>query len=482
MKRWLVPLLMLAACGRSDDEGPVRVSVIGNSPTLIDPNRKAPDPAQRVLLGAVAEGLVGYDETGQIAPALSQRWIVTSDGLSAIFRLREVAWPDGEEIGTNEVARRLRAMLAPSSRNPLRSAFDSIEELNSTTPEVIEFRLSTPRPPLLELLAQPEAVMLSRSMQSTGVYMVTARDGDTVLLAPRTATEPETESNPLYDVRLTGERAAKAIVRFREEDSDLVLGGTYLHWPIVPIADIDEGAIRFDPADGLFGLSVRKTEGFLAVASNRETLAMVIDRDALLAAFGAPGWQGVLTVLPQRYRSAADPALPLWAQFDLAGRIEEARRRVALWREANPDAPLQVRVHLPDGPGSTLLFGHIAASWRRIGIEAVRTTARDADLQLVDQVAPAGSAVWYLNGVACPAPPSACSTEAVDALKGARAADSLAYRGAQLAIADRLIADSGLWVPLARPLRWSLVSPGLNLYRENARAWHPLHLLRRSRR
>ena len=38
----------------------------------------------------------------------------------------------------------------------------------------------------------------------------TARDGDTVLLAPRTATEPETESNPLYDVRLTGERAAKA--------------------------------------------------------------------------------------------------------------------------------------------------------------------------------------------------------------------------------------------------------------------------------
>jgi oligopeptide transport system substrate-binding protein len=37
-------------------------------------------------------------------------------------------------------------------------------------------------------------------------------------------------------------------------------------------------------------------------------------------------------------------------------------------------------------------------------------------------------------------------------------------------------------VPLAKPLRWSLVSPQLNLFRENARAWHPLHLLRRSGR
>lgn len=477
MKRWLLPLLILAACGRSEDEGPIRVSVIGGPPTLVDPNRKAPDATQSVLLGAVAEGLVSYDETGRVAPALAQRWIVTSDGLSAIFRLRDVSWPEGSQISTDEVTRRLRAMLASPSRNPLRTAFDSIEELNPTTPEVIEFRLRTPRPPLLELLAQPEAVMLSRTLQSTGPYMITGRTGDTVTLAPR---QIKGRGAP-YDVRLTGESAAKAILRFRDGGSDLVLGGTYLHWPLLPIAEVRDRSIRFDPVDGLFGLAVAKQEGFLANAANREVLGMAIDRDAILAEIGAPGWLGVLTVLPQRFRSNADPAMPPWTRFDLPGRIVEARRRMAMWREAYPNEPIQVRLYLPVGPGSNLIYGRLAADWRAVGIETVRTSAEDADLRLVDQVAPAGSAVWYLNGVACPSP-TACSRDAVEALISARAAESLTERGTQLAVADRAIAGSGLWIPLARPLRWSLVSPRLNLFRENARARHPLSLLRRPRR
>jgi len=476
MKRWLLPLMLLSACGRSEDQAVVRVSVIGGAPTLVDPNRAPPDTPQRVLLGAVGEGLVSYNENGKIAPALAQRWIVTSDGLSAIFRLRDASWPGGDEISTNEVTRRLRAMLAPSSRNPLRQAFDSIEELNPTTPEVIEFRLETPRPPLFELLAQPEAVMLSRSMQSTGPFMITGRKGNTVTLKPR---EP-TSTPDLHDVSLTGERAAKAIVKFREGETDLVLGGTYRDWPMLQLADVPGDATRLDPADGLFGLAFQRTEGFLAKAGNRQALAMAIDRDAVINSFAAPGWLGVLTVLPQRYRSAADPAFPVWAGFDLAARVGEARRRVQAWRTANPDQPLQISVYLPDGPGSTLLYGRLAADWRRIGVETVRADAREADLRLVNEVAPAGSAIWYLGNVACPAP-NACSREAVEALNAAREAESLVERGTQLALADRAIADSGLWIPIARPLRWSLVSPRLNLFRENARAWHPLHLLRRSR-
>jgi oligopeptide transport system substrate-binding protein len=75
MRRWLLfPPLLLAACDGAESERPIRVSVIGGAPTLVDPNRRAPDTPQRVLLGAVAEGLVAYDEVGQIAPALAQRW------------------------------------------------------------------------------------------------------------------------------------------------------------------------------------------------------------------------------------------------------------------------------------------------------------------------------------------------------------------------------------------------------------------------
>lgn len=481
MKRWLLPLLLaLPSCERSDSEGPIRVSVIGGPPTLVDPNRKTPDATQRVLLGAVAETLIAYDETGQIGPALAQRWIVTSDGLSAIFRLRRAAWANGAPVTSADVTRRVRAMLAPGSRNPLRAAFDSIEEINPTTPDVIEFRLTTPRPPLFELLAQPEASILSRRLERTGPYLIDGREGDTLRLKPRKAEADRVAGDPEYDIRLTGERAARAIARFTQGQSDLLLGGGFVDWPLLQVARPQDRAVRIDPADGLFGLVVTRSDGFLAEPTNRQALAMAIDRDAILTSFAAPGWLGVLTVLPQRYRSAADPAFPLWAQMDIVGRVEEARRRVASWR-ATQDEPVQVRLHLPDGPGSTLLFGRLAADWRRIGVEAVRSDLRTADLRLIDQVAPAGSALWYLSNVACPAP-AACANEAVEALAAARGAQSLAERGAQLATADRVIADSGFYVPLARPLRWSLVSPRLNLFSENARAYHPLTHLRRDRR
>ena len=90
--------------------------------------------------------------------------------------------------------------------------------------------------------------------------------------------------------------------------------------------------------------------------------------------------------------------------------------------------------------------------------------------------APGGSALWYLNALACPST-DACSDEAMAALDGARDAQSLAQRGVELATADQLLAASGLYVPLARPLRWSLVANRLNQFKENGRAWHPLTAL-----
>ncbi|GAO38060.1 putative ABC transporter substrate-binding protein [Sphingomonas changbaiensis NBRC 104936] len=478
MKRWLLPLLLLASCEQASDQGPIRVSVIGGPPTLVDPNRKTPDESERVLLGAVAETLVSFDEDAQIGPALAQRWIVTSDGLSAIFRLRNAIWPNGKAVTSEEVARRARAIIAPNSRNPLRDAFDSIEEINPTTPDVIEFRLTTPRPPLLELLAQPESSILSRAMGATGPYQVDDRDGNTVNLTARVKPAEGSKDPRLPNIRLTGERAALAVARFTTGNTDLVLGGTYLSWPLVQAAQPSNRAIRIDPAEGLFGLSVVKSKGWLADPVMRQVLGMVIDRDALLDAFKAPGWLGALAVLPQRYRSAADPAFPPWASFDITGRIAEAQRRVQAWHAAHP-GPLQVRLYLTPGPGSTLLYGQLAADWRRVGIETIRVTdAAESDLRVVDAVAPAGSALWYLDTLACPSA-DACSEEALDALDRARNAQSLLDRSVQLATADRLLANSGLYVPLTRPLRWSLVSPRLNQFKENARAYHPLAYLRR---
>jgi peptide/nickel transport system substrate-binding protein len=70
----------------------------------------------------------------------------------------------------------------------------------------------------------------------------------------------------------------------------------------------------------------------------------------------------------------------------------------------------------------------------------------------------------------------------VAALDRARDAQSLVERGTQLAMADRALANSGLYIPLTRPLRWSLVAQRLSGFRENPRAWHPLTALIRRQR
>jgi peptide/nickel transport system substrate-binding protein len=40
-----------------------------------------------------------------------------------------------------------------------------------------------------------------------------------------------------------------------------------------------------------------------------------------------------------------------------------------------------------------------------------------------------------------------------------------------------VIAKDQLFIPIARPLRWSLVTPNLGGFAENARAIHPLNRL-----
>src|SRR5579872_6281701 len=88
--------LLLAACGSSKDAA-VTVVAIGDPSAPFEKGARLSPPA-RLVRGATAEGLVGFDEQGQIVPALADRWIVTDDGLSYIFRLRDGTWADGSPI------------------------------------------------------------------------------------------------------------------------------------------------------------------------------------------------------------------------------------------------------------------------------------------------------------------------------------------------------------------------------------------------
>lgn len=475
--RGAAALLLLGAvsCGRRADVGPVVVSAIGGAPSLPSLRRDGMSEGDRLLTDAVAEGLVRFDAAGQIEAGLAQRWIVTDGGKSYIFRVRDARWSNGETVAAEQIVRLFRRQAAQPARNPLRPYLSAIGSAVEMTPEVIEIELERPRPDLLKLFAQPELAMIRGTADGAGPFRVKSHAAHSWRLTP--APDPDRDPDdagptPEDDVLLIGERAARAIVRFVGRGSDLVAGGTIVDWPLLRTASPAPVNVRIDPAAGLFGLSIVRQEGMLSDPGVRTAIVAAFDRAALGAAV-SPEWGMRETVLPEQLDSAAAPATPAWSTIPHEQRVADARRRVSAWAGDHGEPTLTIA--LPEGSGGTLLWGRLAADLYAMGVRPVRLAldAPEADLRLIDRVAPYDSARWYL-AEAC----GSCSEETRAAIEEARVAPTLAVRAEAIARADASLARDAAFVPLGRPFRWSLVAQRLRAWQPNARAWHPLNRLR----
>lgn len=469
--------LSATSCGRRADVGAVVVSVIGEEPKLAGRDRSALSAGDRLLADSLGEGLVRFDAVGQIEAGVAERWIVIDEGRSYIFRLRNAEWADGSPVRARDVVPLLRRQIARAAENRVAPYLTAVASVVEMTPEVIEIELARPRPDLLKLFAQPEMALL-RAGKVGGAGPFRRRDGtrDGILLTP--ALDPDRDPDeerptPEQNVLLRGERASLAILRFVERHSDLVTGGTIADWPTLQAANPAPANVRIDPAAGLFGLAIVRREGFLADAGNRGAVAQAIDRTGLTASV-ASDWPARETILPEQLDSGAPPMVPVWATLPPEQRPAAARSQVAAWRAAQGSAPV-LRLALPQGPGGTLLWAHLARDLYAVGIKPLRVASDDpsADLRLVDLVAPYDNARWYL-AEAC----VACSPEARAAIEAARLADTLPQRAEAAAVADRLLTQDVAFVPLSRPFRWSLVALRLRQWQPNPRAWHPLNRLR----
>jgi len=472
--------LALASCSSAGDKQPITMSVIGSKLQLADPDRGPIGKEAALMLGATAQGLVAFDADGQIEPALAERWIITDDGLSIIFRIRRTQWADGRPVTSAEVAARLRAISAASSRNGLKPVLSGIDRIVSMTGQVIEIRLKVPQPDFLQLLAQPElAIFRTSPAVGTGPYTIhSVRNGVTRLrLLASIGETPSPEEQERSDVRVRSEKASMAIARFAAREIALVTGGGFADLALARAARPASSQFQLDPAYGLFGLAVAADSKALQDVTIRRALAMAIDRDRIVQLFGVSKWKPVQSLLPAQLDSAAPPAALEWVQLSRADRIARARGYVA----ANPGLP-EIRVSLPAGASARLLFAALEDDWRRIGVRARLVGANDpADLRLIDEVAPQSGALWYLSRVSC-ARRMPCSQAGEAALSAVASAAKPSDRAAAIAEADAAFASNQPFIPIALPLRWSLVGPQLTGWRPSAFAIHPLRHLRAAER
>ena len=268
----------------------------------------------------------------------------------------------------------------------------------------------------------------------------------------------------------------------------MVLGGGLDELPLANAVKLPRGTLRFDPVAGLFGLAPARKDGPGADPALRRLLAQAIDRDALVRALGVPGLSGRATLLQGGLYGIPDPVQPAWLSQPLA------QRRAALVAAAHalrPQAkvsgkassatgqapllaPEPLRVALPDGPGGELVLRRLQADWGPLGFAVERAgPGKPADFVLVDRVAPSDGPAWFLRQFRCEATPI-CEPRADPLLDSARNTPVPLQRAVLLDEAADLMDQAQLFIPLAAPVRWSLVAKSLPGFVENRYARHPL--------
>jgi oligopeptide transport system substrate-binding protein len=465
---------MLQSCSGGASETVANVTVIGDRASLSDPNRAPPDAASSMLLAATAQGLVRLDGDGEIDPALAERWIVTDDGLSHIFRIRRIEWTNGDEVDAGEVTALLQRMLRGNNR--LLPYLGGIEKISEMTGRVVEVRLSSPQPRLLQLLAQPDAALMQRGLGTGPLRIVERKDG-VYRLRLRKAQDVETDPDR---VSLRSDPAARAVSRYRQNRVHLVANGRFADLPIARASRPNQTELRFDNADGLFGLAIARRDGFLGSAANRSALSMSVDRERFLKLNRVDGWRQAVSIIPSQFDLPKAPAAQDWVALGPDQRVTKAASLIATWR-ASHGTPPALRLWTPSGPGARLLFAALRANWARIGVKIIGSDFASADLRLIDEVAPETGAFWYLTRTSC-SQGFICSDEGETALRQASAAADGKERAELLAKADAAFASSVPFIPIATPLRWSLVSPELIGWKENMFAAHPLAYMRAIKR
>ena len=248
--------------------------------------------------------------------------------------------------------------------------------------------------------------------------------------------------------------ADQAVARFNEGRSTSCLGGRIQNFPLTRSVGILRGTIQIDPVAGLFGLEVMDSNGFLSLPENREALAMAIDRDKLLANFGLGGWKATTRVVAPGLDGDLGTIGERWSQQSIEERRALAGQRVRQWAAQHKAAPKAgasgagqagrgpaapalgkvpsgnasgavknpasapgalavLRIWLPAGAGSDLLFTALQSDLQAIGLSLTRAdNARSADLALVDAVARYPQATWFLNQLSCATSQGLCSPEA----------------------------------------------------------------------
>ncbi len=130
---------------------------LAGAPAALDPARST-DPADRVVLTAVCDGLIGLSPDAAPVPALATDWQWSDDARALTLTLRKgVRFQDGTPFDAAVVKANLE-----------RSAPRGVRAVEVIGPATVRLSLGAPDAPLVAALAGPEGMMLSPNTLGEG--------------------------------------------------------------------------------------------------------------------------------------------------------------------------------------------------------------------------------------------------------------------------------------------------------------------------
>lgn len=114
------------AAGRTPADPTTYRRPLGNEPATLDPAR-INDIYSLPVTQQIFDGLVSFDQTLAITPALAQFWKASRDGLTWTFSLRRgVRFHDGREVTADDVVFSFTRILNPATKSGAADLFSSI--------------------------------------------------------------------------------------------------------------------------------------------------------------------------------------------------------------------------------------------------------------------------------------------------------------------------------------------------------------------
>jgi len=147
-------MLVLAGCTAAATAVPGKQVVFGMTwePISFYPLR-ALDSASYYGQSLVYEGLVRYDSSIRVVPAIADRFSVSADGLRYRFRLRPgLKFSSGETVTADDVVASVRWAAAPTS--PYHADYEDIDHIRITNQLTLDLILKRPCSPLLSRLIE----------------------------------------------------------------------------------------------------------------------------------------------------------------------------------------------------------------------------------------------------------------------------------------------------------------------------------------